>query len=59
MKGTLIRTLLNRAMDGGPQSANWDARDDAGNLVAPGAYFYSIQTVNSGMMSGKIMVVGE
>ncbi len=59
VKGTLVRTLLDRAMDGGPQSANWDARDDAGNLVAPGAYFYSIQTVNSGMMSGKIMVVRE
>ena len=59
VKGTLIRTLLNKSLDGGPQSAAWDARDDAGNPVAPGAYFYSIQTQNSGMASGKIMVVGE
>ncbi len=58
-KGTLIRTLVNRAMAGGPQSATWDARDNAGNLVAPGAYFYSVQTANSGMASGKIMVAGE
>ncbi len=59
VKGTLIRTLLNRPMSGGPQTANWDARDDQGNPVAPGAYFYSIQTANSGMASGKIMVVRE
>ena len=59
VKGALIRTLLNRTMDGGPQSAIWDARDDQGNPVVPGAYFYSIQTANSGMASGKIMVVRE
>ncbi len=59
VKGSLIRTLLNRTMDGGPQSTTWDARDDQGNLVAPGAYFYSIQTGNSGVASGKIMVVRE
>jgi len=59
VKGTLIRTLLNRPMAGGPQTAAWDARDDQGNPIAPGAYFYSIQTANSGMASGKIMVVGE
>ncbi len=59
VKGTLVRTLLNRTMDGGPQSTVWDARDDQGNPVAPGAYFYSIQTANSGTASGKIMVVRE
>jgi photosystem II stability/assembly factor-like uncharacterized protein len=57
VKGTLVRTLVNRAMSGGPQSAAWDAHDDAGNPVQPGAYFYSIQTQNSGIASGKIMVV--
>lgn len=59
VKGTLIRTLVNQPMAGGPQSAEWNARDDAGNLVQSGAYFYSIQTQNSGAASGKIMVVRE
>jgi photosystem II stability/assembly factor-like uncharacterized protein len=59
IKGTLVRTLLNKPLDGGPQSAIWDARDDQGNLVQPGAYFYSVQSGNSGATSGKIVIVRE
>ncbi len=57
--GTLLRTLADRPMEGGPQSITWDARDAAGNRVAPGAYFYTLETANSGSVTNKIMIVGE
>ncbi|MFI5202146.1 MAG: FlgD immunoglobulin-like domain containing protein, partial [Candidatus Kapaibacterium sp.] len=57
--GTLLRTLLDRPLDGGPHSLTWDARDAGGNLVAPGAYLCSIQTGQSGTVTNKIMVVRE
>ncbi len=59
VQGTPVRTLIDKTLDGGPQSAEWDARDNTGSLVAPGAYFYSITTANSGTQTGKIMVEGE
>jgi len=57
--GSLVRTLLDHPLDGGPHTLAWDARDAAGNLVAPGAYLCSIQTTQSGRVTNKIMVVRE
>ena len=59
MTGTLVRTLQNGTLDGGPQTALWDGRDSEGNIVASGAYIFSVQTGQSGSIQNKIMVVRE
>ncbi|HZK75728.1 MAG TPA: FlgD immunoglobulin-like domain containing protein, partial [Candidatus Kapabacteria bacterium] len=57
--GRLVRTLLDHSLDGGPHNLTWDARDNGGNGVAPGAYLCSIQTMHSGTVTNKIMIVRE
>jgi flagellar hook assembly protein FlgD len=44
--GQLIKELVNEERDIGSYSAKWNGRDDKGNLVASGTYFYQIQTGN-------------
>jgi len=38
-QGRLVRTLVRGPSAAGEHSADWDLRDDAGQLVAPGLYF--------------------
>jgi hypothetical protein len=59
MTGVLVRTLQNGPLDGGPQAALWDGRDSEGNIVAAGAYIFSIETGQSGSLQNKIMVIRE
>lgn len=42
--GQTIRTLVNAFQPAGFQRVVWDGRDDSGNLVPSGLYFYQIQT---------------
>ncbi len=57
--GTPVRSLLQNSLDGGSHTLHWDARDDQGNLVAPGAYICSIKTPRSGTVTEKIMVLRQ
>ena len=58
--GIPIRTLLaGHFRDGGIQTEQWDGRDDAGALVAAGAYLYSIQTNHYGAVTNKMVLVRE
>ena len=57
--GTLVRTLLDHPLDGGPHTLAWNARDASGDAVAPGAYLCSIQTTHSGTVVNKIMIVRQ
>jgi len=45
VKGQLIRTLVEKDMAAGPHSVRWDGRDDSGQSVASGMYFYSLSTL--------------
>jgi flagellar hook assembly protein FlgD len=40
--GQQIRTLVDREVAAGPQTANWNGMDDAGRAVATGVYFYRL-----------------
>jgi len=40
--GTAVRTLTGTQDAGGPLAITWDKRDDAGNLVPPGAYSMTV-----------------
>ena len=55
VKGQLIRSLIERDMEAGPQSVRWDGCDDAGNSVASGVYFYSLAT--SGLQESRKMIL--
>jgi len=41
--GRLVRTLVERVMDAGPQVVRWDGKSDAGTEVASGVYHYRLE----------------
>ena len=41
--GIKVRTLVNRKQTTGNYSANWDGRDDSGELLPAGLYYYKIK----------------
>jgi hypothetical protein len=43
LAGARVRTLLDGPAPAGPGSAHWDGRDDRGQAVRPGAYFYRLE----------------
>jgi len=42
--GKRIRTLVKEEMEAGTHSIHWDGKDDVGNQVASGIYFYRLRT---------------
>ncbi len=40
--GRLVRTLLDKSLDAGHYTEEWDGRDNAGRAVASGVYFYKL-----------------
>jgi hypothetical protein len=43
LDGTRVRTLVNEWREPGRHQVRWDGRDDRGNNVAAGVYFYSLR----------------
>ena len=54
LRGERIRTLVNASLPAGQHSTLWDGRDDHGNRVAAGTYFYRLQ--GSGRVATQRMV---
>jgi hypothetical protein len=44
IEGKKVRTLASREMDVGAHTVHWNGRDEAGNPVASGIYFYRLKT---------------
>ena len=44
VSGRVVRTLLNGELASGQHIARWDGRDDAGELLSSGVYFYQLHT---------------
>ena len=40
VNGQLVRTLVDKEMDQGKYSIDWNGKDDGGSIVASGIYFY-------------------
>ncbi len=55
--GKKIRTLYQGSLQPGSYTLVWDGRDDAGNAVASGLYFYSIRTDNFLFAAKKMMLL--
>ena len=41
--GNEVKTLVNKTMEPGINSINWDSKDNSDRIVSSGLYFYSIQ----------------
>ncbi|RMI09492.1 MAG: T9SS C-terminal target domain-containing protein [Calditrichaeota bacterium] len=54
--GRKIRTLMSGQLPAGTHQVEWDGRDDAGQLVGSGVYFYQLQT-GEGFTQVKRMVL--
>jgi photosystem II stability/assembly factor-like uncharacterized protein len=54
-----VRTLIEDAQRTGPENhgENWDGKNDAGEVVANGVYFYRIETDRGDQGFGKIVVL--
>lgn len=46
VRGAVVRTLLDGAIEAGMTRVRWDGRDDTGGRVANGIYFFRVETVN-------------
>jgi hypothetical protein len=42
--GEKVKTLVNKEMDAGTHTIRWNSRDEAGNSVSSGIYFYRLKT---------------
>jgi hypothetical protein len=56
LQGRIVRELLKRTMDAGPQEIRWDRRDSVGELVSSGIYFARISSGDESAV-GKVTVV--
>ncbi len=55
MKGGLVTTLQNGKQQAGKYSVEWDGRNEAGDQVSAGMYFYRLQT--DGYTAGRKMFI--
>ena len=46
VRGSLVRTLINGTVEEGPDSIDWNGKDDRGSRVASGVYFYEVRMGN-------------
>lgn len=54
--GQQVRTLVSSAMNAGHHVVNWDGRNEAGQLVPSGLYFYRIKAGNN-IASRRMMLL--
>jgi flagellar hook assembly protein FlgD len=55
VRGSLVRTLVDETMSAGPHQVEWNGRDDGGNIVGSGVYFYRLAA--GGHSQAKKMVI--
>lgn len=55
-KGQLVKTLINGNVAAGSNSLTWDSKDNNGNVVSSGLYFYKL-TSNGKVETRKMMLM--
>jgi len=57
VRGASVRTLVDGIQERGSHVARWDGRDDGGNAVGAGIYFYAVETEHTGIVRKKMVLV--
>ncbi len=57
LKGRLVRTLLNTALDVDHYTVTWDGRDEQGRASPSGAYIYRL--IAAGKSQGRMMTLAK
>jgi len=57
ISGQEIRTLVNKNQPAGKHSVVWDGKDNSGNAVGSGIYFYKLKINNKPISTKKIMLL--
>jgi hypothetical protein len=56
LAGARVRTLVDGQLAAGQNSALWDGRDDGGNIVRAGAYFYRLEFAGRALTQRLILM---
>jgi flagellar hook assembly protein FlgD len=56
LTGRLVKNLVDGYVEPGSHSASWDGRDNLGNEVASGVYYYRLES-ESGFQVGKMTLL--
>ncbi|HEX5131823.1 MAG TPA: FlgD immunoglobulin-like domain containing protein [Candidatus Krumholzibacteria bacterium] len=56
VSGRLVRTLVNEDQTGGAREAVWEGKDDRGNPVSSGVYFYVLDVANKRLTRKLVML---
>jgi len=56
-RGRLVRTLENTTRPFGVSSATWDGRNENGDLVSSGIYFYTLRVEKNILFTKKMIVI--
>jgi hypothetical protein len=56
VEGRLVRTLMNKVAPAGRNIAVWDGRDNSGQAVSPGVYFYRLSTDRAALSRKMVMI---
>jgi hypothetical protein len=54
--GRKVRTLVDRRLTAGPQTARWDGTDSGGHRVAPGIYFCRLETAGEAVTRKMVVL---
>lgn len=55
-RGQLVRSLIHRNKESGVYSVNWDGKDEGGNEVASGIYFYKLTAGNFSSIRKMVLI---
>ncbi len=56
VQGRLVRTLMHGEMIAGRHEVVWEGRDEGGNGVASGTYFYRLQADNGSLVRKMLLL---
>jgi flagellar hook assembly protein FlgD len=51
-----VKTLVSRNLAAGNHIVNWNGKDNTGNQVSSGVYFYKLQTANSNITKKMLLM---
>jgi len=57
ISGKLVRTLINEEKSRGNHTANWDGKNELGEIVSSGIYFYSLKIRNTNIFFKRMVFI--